>query len=119
MNGLGRYWALATLCCPKHNFNIGCPDCPDSCPLDIKKEFVNGYVTGRNNPERHPEDFIDEFASIYPDDIYELDYSVNGEPIINGEKTYGYYFKKEPEHWKEFVNKVYKVIELRCIKNNA
>ena len=100
----GRYWALQNNKCPRVEFNSFCADCPDSCPLHVSEEIVNGHVVGRNNIDNHPEDFINEYENLYNDEDYKLGYSVNGKP------TYGYYFEKEPKYWNDFKAKVAKAI---------
>ena len=95
----GRYWALQNNKCPKIEFDTICPDCPDSCPLHVSEEIVNGHVVGRNNIDNHPEDFIEEYENLYHDGDYVLGFRSNG-----------YYFVKEPKHWEDFVNTVYQLI---------
>ena len=94
---IGRYYAIKNKQCPKDIGGI-CSDCPDSCPLDAL--CVGDYIIGRNNPDNHPEDFIDEYQAIYCDDNFKLDYN-----------EYGYYFIRKPEYWNNFVEKVYQAIK--------
>ena len=93
----GRRYALLNKKCPQDIGGI-CADCPSGCPLRVEVFYCENfkYIIGRNNPERHPECFEDEYKALYPNDEFELDFNTNN----------GYYLMGEPAHWKQFVKEI-------------
>ena len=97
---IGRTLALIKHKCPKELYGVNkyngklmvCADCPSGCPL-------NEPDCSRNDPNRHPEYFIDGYSYMYP--LEGVDESVL--TYETGPDKYGYYLKEIPEHWDEFV----------------